>query len=156
MAAIDIFNDIFNEAVKWLRPPIGAFGNYIVFEVSTKRVRTYDDYRRQSKARYARHELVNQTAVSEYLGRDLEQISFTMTFNRSLGVEPLDEAERVRELCHDGIADYFILGNRVIGDNLWVISEVSEAVTAWDHSGHALVSNLDVTLTEYVETYYDA
>ena len=156
MSAIDIFNDIFNEAVKWLRPPIGAFGSRIVFEVSNKRVCTYDDYKRQSKARYATHNLLNQPPVSEYLAPDLETISFTMNFNRSLGVEPLDEAERVRELCRDGVADYFILGNRVIGENLWVISEAGEAVVSWNHSGKALVSSLDVTLTEYAEAYYDA
>ena len=95
-----------------LRPGIGAFAD-LVFEVSTYKVLTYDDYKRESKARYARHELINQTTALEYLGRDLEEISFKMTFTRTLGVDPEAETEKARQLCLDGVADYLILGNEV-------------------------------------------
>ena len=131
------------------KPPIGAFSD-LVFEVSDFKVLTYDDYRRESKARYARHELINDTTALEYLGRDLEEISFKMTFTASLNVNPAAEAEKVRRLCQVGEADYLILGNRVIGENLWVIETVSEAAQAWDNAGNILVSTVDVKLAEYV------
>lgn len=135
----------------FLKSPIGAFAD-IVFEVSSMKVLTYDDYKRESKARYARHELINQTSVIEWLGHELEEISFKMTFSVSLGVNPAAEAERARELCQEGVADYLILGNAVVGRNLWVIESISEAAKAWDDAGNILVSTLDVKMLEYVPT----
>lgn len=143
------FNDIFSMLVNALRPPIGSFAD-LVFEVSTERVMTYDNYKRESKARYARHELINQASVLEYLGRDLEEISFTMMFTVSLGVNPALEASKVRKLCLDGVADYLILGNTVVGENLWTIESVGETKIAVDHFGTTIVASLDVKMVEYV------
>lgn len=133
------------------RIPIGSFGE-LVFEVSRERVFTYDEYNRESKARYAKHELINQAAVVEYLGRELEEITFNMIFNIRLGVNPAEEAQRARELCHDGIADYLILGNEVIGDNLWTIESISESAEFWDGEGHIIASKIKVKMLEYVPT----
>lgn len=131
------------------KPPIGAFAE-LVFEVSNYRVITYDDYKRDTKSRYAKHELINQTTTLEWLGRDVGEISFTMTFTTMLNVDPTAEADKVRVLCEDGVADYLILGNAVIGDNLWVIESVSESAKAWDNAGNILVSSVDVKMIEYV------
>lgn len=130
--------------------PIGAFGD-LVFEVSIEKVLTYDDYKRESKSRYAKHDLINQTSVLEWLGTELEEISFKMTFTVSLNVNPAEETEKVRQMCLDGVADYLVLGNTIIGDNLWIIESVSEAAVAWDNSGNILVSTVDVKMKEYVE-----
>ena len=132
------------------RPPIGAFAN-LAFEVSSEKVLTYDDYKRESKARYAKHELINQTSVVEWLGNELEEISFKMTFTTALNVNPAEETAKVRQMCLDGVADYLILGNSVIGAHMWVIESVSEAAIAWDASGNIIVSSVDVKMIEYVE-----
>ena len=132
-----------------LKPPIGAFAD-LVFEVSSYKTLTYDDYKRESKARYARHELINQTTTLEYLGRDLEEISFKMIFTTSLNVNPAAEAEKVRRLCQIGEADWLIIGNRVVGENLWVIESVSESAASWDNAGNILVSTVEVKMLEYV------
>lgn len=143
------FNDVFNTFINAFRPPIGAF-NDLVFEVSTERVLTYDGYKRDSKARYARHELSNQTSVLEYLGRDPEEITFTMMFTVSLGVDPAIETSKVRKLCLDGVADYLILGNMIAGENLWVIESVGEEKKAVDNLGKTIVSSVNVKMVEYV------
>lgn len=150
MKIADVFSDIFNAGINAVRPPIGSFHD-LVFEVSSDLVRTYHDYNRETKARYAKHDLVNRTTVIEYLGREPDEISFTMTFHISLGVKPAEEISTLRRLCQDHIADYLILGNSVVGDNLWVIESVSEEVTATDHFGLVLVASAKVTMLEYVE-----
>lgn len=150
MKAADVFSDIFNAGINMLRPPIGSF-NELVFEVSSDLVRTYKDFERETKARYAKHELVNRTTVIEYLGREPDEITFTMTFHVSLGVKPAEEISMLRRLCQDHIADYLILGNAVVGDNLWVIESVSEETTAVDHFGLVLVATAKVKMVEYVE-----
>lgn len=130
--------------------PIGTFGD-LAFEVSDAKVLTYDDYKRESKSRYAKHDLINQRSVLEWLGTELEEISFKMTFTVSLNVNPAEETEKVRRMCLDGVADYLVLGNAVVGENMWIIESVSEAAIAWDNSGHILVSTVDVKMKEYVE-----
>lgn len=149
------FNDIFNTIINAIRPPIGAF-NELVFEVSTEKVITYDDYKRETKARYARHELINQTSVLEYLGRDLEEITFTMMFTVSLGVDPAEETSKLRRMCLDGVADYLILGNTVVGENLWTIESVGESKKAVDHFGKTIVSSVNVKMVEYVPAVFES
>lgn len=143
------FDYLLNSLTGLYRPPIGAFSE-LVFEVSSFKVLTYDDYKRDSKARYAKHELINQTTVLEYLGAELEEISFKMTFTTMLNVNPIEETQKVRDMCLDGVADYFILGNRVVGDNLWVIESVGEEATSWDNRGNILASSVNVKMLEYV------
>ena len=133
----------------YLKASIGAFAD-LVFEVSSFKVLTYDEYKRESKSRYARHELINQKSVVEWLGSELEEISFKMTFTATLNVNPKVEAEKARRLCLDGVADYLILGNEVVGDNLWVIETMSEAAEAWDNAGNILASTVEVKMIEYV------
>lgn len=138
-----------NSFVSAYKPPLGSFAE-LVFEVSSFRVLTYDDWHRESKARYARHELINQTTVLEYLGPDTEKISLTIKFSARLNVNPPEEAQKVRQMCLDGVADYLIIGNRVIGGDLWVITAVGEKATSWDNGGNILFSELDVTFESYV------
>ena len=143
------FDYLLNSFAGMYRPPLGAFAD-LVFEVSSAKVLTYDEYKRESKARYAKHELINQTTVLEYLGAELEEITFKMTFTTMLNVNPIEETQKVRDMCLDGVADYFILGNRVIGDNLWVIESVGEEATSWDNRGNILASSVTVKMLEYV------
>lgn len=132
-----------------MRNPIGSFGD-IAFEVSSDRVFTFDDYKRESKARYAKHELINMPPVHEWLGEDTESISFKMIFTVSLGVNPAEETARLRELCLDGEADYLVLGNEVIGEHMWTIESINETAKAWDDSGNIIVSEVEVKMVEYV------
>lgn len=129
---------------------IGVFAN-LVFEVSTEKVFTFDDYQRETKARYEKHKLINRTPVLEFLGRDLTEISFEMKFYRQLGVNPRTAARRVRELCEKGTADYLVIGNEIISDNLFVIESCSESVEMWDGFGNPIVSAVKVKMIEYVE-----
>lgn len=129
--------------------PLGSFGE-IVFEVSNRRVLTYKDYKRQTKARYASHEIIGQKPILEFLGPDGEEITFTMQFRIDLGVTPAEEADKVREMCEKGKAEYLILGNSVIGANQWIITDVGDSADTWDNMGRIIKTQIDVTLKEYV------
>ena len=133
------------------RLPIGAFSD-LVFECSSERVFTFDDYKRESKARYAKHELINQSPALEFLGADVGEITFSMIFSDSLGVDPAQEAQRVRDLCEYGVADFLIIGNEVFGDNMWVIERFEEEAKAFDESARIILSSIKVTPKEYVAT----
>lgn len=131
---------------------IGSFGD-IVFSASSFKVLTINNYQRKTKARLATHEVIGQKPVVEFVGPDGEEISFTMQFAAGLGVNPAKEADKVRQMCQQGQTAYFMLGNECVGGNKWLISDVSESTNVIDNQGHILVSKLDVTLKEYIESY---
>ena len=67
----------------YLSRAIGALGE-IQFECSSELVRTFKDYKRESKARYATHNLLMKKPALEYLGADAGEISsFASTRDRT-------------------------------------------------------------------------
>ncbi|WP_303839395.1 phage tail protein [Selenomonas ruminantium] len=132
-----------------LSMPLGSLGP-IVFEVSSRKVRTFKDMKRSTKARYASHEVIGGTPILEYIGPDGEEITFTMQFSASWGVSPQEETDKVREMCLKGEANYFVLGNITIGENPWIVESVSESLDTVDNNGRVVVSQIEVTLKEYV------
>ena len=129
---------------------IGVLGE-VVFETSSFKVNTFDDYKRDTKAKYAEHELIGLPGKLEYLHRDLEEISFTMTLHRELGTDPTEETQKLRDSCKEGIADYLIIANHAVGENPWVIESLSEDVLYFDGEGKVLANKLNIRLKEYVE-----
>ena len=130
---------------------IGAFGT-LIFEVSAQRVITFDNYKRTTKAKYAKHEIIGRPPVSEFVGRELESITLTITLISCLGVTPEEEALKLRDICQRGEPNFLIIGNTVYGENEFVITDVSESVLHWTGGGNVLTNKLDVTFEEYVPT----
>lgn len=71
-------------------------------------------------------------------------------------MSPAKETERLRELCEKGEAMYLVFGSTPIGAHMWVIESVGESAERIDHGGRILVSQVEVTLKEYVTVIYDA
>ncbi len=130
---------------------VGSFGE-IVFEVSEGKILTLSDFSRESKANYTEHKILNNPAILEFLGRDLEVIKFTVALHKSLGISDLlMEAHKFREYLWNGTAEFFILNNHLYTENKMVITDLSEEVNYFDGFGKHIATNLNVTLKEYVE-----
>lgn len=167
---MSILEDIFNFGINLLRGAIGSFGE-LVFEVyagkfdfnyepatstheSPKitakpqvKVLTFDNYRRTTRARYAKHELFNQQTQLEKVGDDTEQITLEIKLIRDLGVKPEELSKLIREYIRDGHSDFLIIGNTVVGT--FVITEMQEQLETVDAFGRVLVSVLSVTFESY-------
>ncbi len=130
---------------------IGSLGD-IVFTVSSLKVLTFKDYKRNTKARTASHDIIGQKPVTEFLGPAGEELSFTMDFLAGLGVSPAAQAKRLRTMCETGEAVYFMLGNECIGANKWIVESIGESADVIDANGNIVNSRVDVTLQEYVES----
>lgn len=127
---------------------IGAFGN-LVFEVSYNKILTFDKYQRTTKHRYQKHDIINYTPKLESLGRELEEISLEIYFNRALNVNPKEEIQKLRQMCNNAEVNYLIIGGEVIGGCLWVIEEVSENPEHFGGGGQILTSRVNVQFKEY-------
>lgn len=127
---------------------IGAFSE-IVFEVSNYKVSTFKNYKRSTKAKFSEHETIGQPPKLEFLHKELETISMEIIFHKSLGVNPAEEVQKIREMCEEGTADFLIIGEKVIGNGQWIIESVSESVDVWDGQGQIFSSKVDLDLKEY-------
>ena len=131
---------------------IGTFGDDIVFEVSDGKILTIDKFSRTSKANYAEHKVVNDVAILEFLGRELEVIKFKVLLSRELGISDLlMEAHKFRQKCWDGTAEFFSLNGHLYTEHKMVITDVGEDVPYFDGRGRHIVTELDLTLKEYRE-----
>lgn len=128
---------------------VGSFGD-LLFEVSTERVFTFDNFTHKVASRYAKHELCNGVPVLEFLGEDTSKITLTITLTASLGVNPGYEIKRIQELVLNGDAEWLIIGNEVVGNSRFVITEASTRAISYDGEGHVLVAQLDLTFESYI------
>ena len=128
---------------------VGSFGD-LIFEVSTERVFTFDNFTHKVAARYAKHELINSPVVLEYLGEDTHEITLNITLTATLGVNPGLEIKRIQELVLSGSAEFLIIGNEVVGESRFVITEASTRAISYDGQGNVLVAQLDLTFKSYI------
>lgn len=129
---------------------IGSLGD-VSFVVARSLVRTFRDYSREGNGRWAKHDLIGQKPVLEFLGKDIEKISFTMVFRADQGINPEKEAQKLRKMRDNGEIMVLILADKPVGDNSWVIESLGESVTFWDAFGNIQSMSVDVSLQEYVE-----
>ena len=107
--------------------------------------------KRTGEVRLAQHERMNEKAITEFVGKGLESMSFSMQLARYMGVDPDKEAERLREYRDNGTPLLFMLNNKVVGENKWLIESISEEVERFGRDGEILSMNVELSLSEYVE-----
>lgn len=129
---------------------VGSLGD-VPFIVARGLVRTFSDYNREGSGRWAKHDLIGQKPVLEFLGKDIEKISFKMVFRADQGINPEKEAQKLRKMRDNGEVMVLILADKPVGDNSWVIESIGENVTFWDAFGNIQAMSVDVSLQEYVE-----
>ncbi|MCT8975488.1 phage tail protein [Clostridium sp. CX1] len=127
---------------------IGSFGE-IVFEVSEKITQTFSNLKRSGSVRWAEHEVNQKKPISEFIGAELEEISFDILLKAELGVNPSKQLEKLREIRDTGKVDYFIIGGKPVSQNYWYIQQMSEAYNVIDSNGNILSAEVNVTLKEY-------
>ena len=125
---------------------IGTFGE-IVFETSRTRIRTFDEFKRTSKARFAVHAVTGRKPVSEFLGPELDEVSFQMLFSSSLGVSPTDEIDSLRKVLNAGEASILVVGGYILGK--FTLLSLEEDWKNLDGRGRLLVASVSVSLKEY-------
>ncbi len=129
---------------------IGVLGD-VVFEVSSRKVETLRDFKRQARARYATHDIVGGKSVIEFLGTEPDEITFAMQLSADLGVDVQEELVKLLEMLRNGDANYLILGGWAHGKNKWVVSGLEFKIEHTDGWGLPVLVTADVTLKEALE-----
>lgn len=127
---------------------VGSLGG-ITFNVSSRRVLTFDNYFRQGNIKSAEHEIIAEKSNMEFTGLDPEEITFDIQLFSQLNVTPEKKLEVLRNMRDTGKVVSFILGNRPISQNKWMITGLSEKPSYWKQRGKMHVVTVSVALKEY-------
>lgn len=127
---------------------IGSFGD-VAFKVSTKTVETFDGMAWESSAKYATHDRHIQADLLEYLGPELDTISFSMTLSACLGVGPWKEVTKLRKMARKGQVHRLVIGGKVYGSHKWAIEKCSIEMRRFDGQGRLMEAEAKLTLKEY-------
>lgn len=128
---------------------IGLLGT-VVFEVSSDYVKTFDDFSRETHARYAKHDVLGVKPIKQFLGPDLDKIKFKIKLSAAFGVNPAQEIKTLRSYMTKGEAVTLVVGNKSLGK--YTIESINEAWTVIDNKGNIVTAEIDIELEEYITT----
>lgn len=128
---------------------IGYFGD-IIFETSDKKILNFSDFKKDVSARYESHDLIGQKPKLEFVGSDLDKISFTINLNSSNGISVKEEIKKLEEKTSTGKAETLVIGGEVQGSDKWIITSLSEAWDTIFNDGFLYSAKIDVSLEEYI------
>ena len=125
---------------------IGNWGSYLKFSTNDNRILTFANFRRKISARTAKHSIIGTKPRLEYLGKDLESITFTIELNAMLGVKPYKEEQRlIRKVGY--VAPLVIGGKKICSKAM--LTDLSDAYGIILKRGEISSMKIDVTMTEY-------
>ena len=127
---------------------IGTLGD-IVFSVSKRQVRTFENMVWEGSAQYAEHNRHLQDVLLEFTGTDPDTITFKMYFSAFLGVNPTAEIVKLLTAKRTGRILRLVIGSRAYGKHRWVITKTSKALERFDHEGNLIVARVTVSLKAY-------
>lgn len=121
----------------------------VVFQVSSKTVRTLDDLTRSTAPRWATHDIHLKKPKMQFIGPGKDSISFTVTLDRRLGTDPRKEAERFINLAQQGRPMGFAVGGKKLGTYLWVLTAVELSEPRINKKGEITRIVVSLSLEEY-------
>ncbi len=128
---------------------IGNIGKKIIFETSDSRILTYSKFNKTVKGRWAKHEVIMQKPRSEFVGADLQEVTFSINVNAMYGVKPNQIITELERIVETGEVNVFVLGGKLVGGGNWIIPQISEAYNKQMRDGELLSATIDITMQEY-------
>ena len=129
---------------------VGSLGP-VVFSVSDAFVRTISNYSRKTAVRIESHDVIGQKPLSEWVGMGADSISFDIKLSAFRGVNPKEEAEKLRRMANRGEAVTFVMGGAPVTHNKWLIESVDEDANYYDRMGNIISSDVKLSIREYAE-----
>lgn len=128
---------------------IGYFGP-IHFESSTKKVKTFKDLSRKNATRWGEHSSLQRKPVMEFVGKGIDEISFTLFWRIEDNVYPEKEIKPLKDAMQEGKVLAFFLGSRPVGSGKYVVTQIDDSAKRIDNKGNLLAVEYQVTAKEYV------
>lgn len=130
--------------------PFGTFGKLISFSVSDTKMLTFSELKHESEARWKEHALVGRKPRKQFLGPDIETITFDMILDARHGVKPLKTLSDIATYRDKGKSDYLIINGAKICSNKMTIVKTSQTWNEVWNMGELVRATISVTLEECV------
>jgi len=127
---------------------IGTLGD-LVFEVSNKAVRTFDEWTQKTGGRWQVHEPIKSNPRPEFIGPGQGEISFTIKLSNTLGINPRKEIEKIEKIVREGTHAPLLLGLKPISDGDWYIESCETTFTWVNSKGEIEWAEMSLTVKEY-------
>ena len=129
---------------------VGSLGE-VVFDVSSESILTFDGMQYSHSAKYSEHSIIGRKGLLEFTGFSAATLSFTITLNAELGIDPKEQLDRLKEIFYNHEAVLFILNGEPQGENLWVIESLNEKHDDISRIGISNYIEVSLSLKEYLE-----
>lgn len=143
--------DNYLDSIEWYTQlnSIGSFGK-VVFKVSSLSILSPNDYKIDRGAKTKKHSLINNPDITEFQGRQLINVSFSIKLISTL-TNISRARERLTKYVDEGHHFPLVLSGNKIGENTFMLTKYSEKVVKTDRVGTPIVVELDVSFEEYIE-----
>lgn len=111
---------------------------------------TFNNFERNGTARWSDHELIQNKSRSQFEAPGLEEVTYTVLLKAELGINPLKQIEKLREMKDTGKTAQMLIGRKPISQNQWSIQSMRERYNTIDNQGNILSAEVDLSLKEYV------
>lgn len=124
--------------------------DFVPFMVTEDVVRTLEKWKWTGKARWATHYRHMGNALTEFLGRDTDEMSFRVKLVAELGVTPMEELKRFWRWERDGTPLALTIGEHNYGRYRWAIVSHGTEISYTDAYGNIYACEIELKLQEYL------
>ena len=128
---------------------IGSLGG-IVFSVSSNKVETVNNFKQSGSASYGKHQRHSGNTLLEFVGSDVDTISFDMTLAAQLGVDVEAELAKIVKAEQTGEALKLVIGKKALGRFKWVITKHTVNFKQLGRDNALIRAEVSVQLSEYL------
>lgn len=129
---------------------VGNFGSRIIFETSDRKILTFTGMTQKISGKYAKHSVLGRKDRPEFTGPGNRSVSFKILLDVNLGIRPRDVMDSIEDAVENGETEYLVIGGRLIGQNKFYISSISEALDVVMSHGEIARATLQVSMEEYL------
>lgn len=125
---------------------IGSYGD-VSFFVSSETVKTIKNLKWSRSASYSQHKVHGMNAVPEFTGYDSPTITFEVTLSAFLGINPLQELQKLDDMRTSKKAYALCFGDDLYG-TLWMIQRLDTTTEYTYKDGTMASCKVNLTLLE--------
>jgi hypothetical protein len=129
--------------------PIAVFGSK-VFEVTDSKLYTFFNLQYGTTLETEKQDAEGKKSSTYNKGPGLNNFGFSINLKAEFGINPRKELEDWEEITAAGVAYPFILGNKPLGGNKWLLVDAQGTNWVVDNQGNVLSLDIDLKFDEYV------
>jgi len=120
------------------------------FEVSDSKVLTFDGFTVTTAPHFESFSRIGKKPLTEYVAPGLDTIGFTIKVDIMLGVTPRQVLDHWTQLSAAGNPNVLVVGNKVVGTDMWVIKTAGQTWEKIAGNGNVLTATITLLFEEYM------